>query len=50
MSIIHPTGKFDNSAREYRHIEAVPLAAAINKRKKLDTRGQLWQTILTTLE
>ncbi len=28
----------------------VPLAAAINKRKRLDTRGQLWQTILTTLE
>lgn len=28
----------------------VPLAAAIGKRKKLDTRGQLWQTILTTLE
>jgi len=28
----------------------VPLAAAINRRKRLDTRGQLWQTILTTLE
>jgi len=32
------------------HYIHVPLAAAINKRKKLDTRGQLWQTILTTLE
>ena len=29
MSIIHPTGKFDNGAKEYRHIEAVPLAAAM---------------------
>lgn len=27
--IIHPTGQFDNSAREYRFIEAVPLAAAM---------------------
>jgi len=27
--IIHPTGQFDNSAREYRHIEAIPLAAAM---------------------
>jgi len=32
------------------HYIHVPLAAAINKRKKLDTRGQLWQTIMTTLE
>ena len=32
------------------HYIHVPLAAAINKRKRLDTRGQLWQTILTTLE
>ena len=31
------------------HYIHVPLAAAINKRKRLDTRGQLWQTILTTL-
>ena len=29
MSIIHPTGKFDNGARAYRHIEAIPLAAAM---------------------
>ena len=29
MSIVHPTGKFDNSAQTYRHIEAVPLAAAM---------------------
>ena len=29
MSIIHPTGKFDNSAHPYQHIEAVPLAAAM---------------------
>jgi len=27
--IVHPTGKFDNSARPYRHIEARPLAAAM---------------------
>jgi taurine dioxygenase len=27
--IIHPTGKFDNSARDYRFIESVPLAAAM---------------------
>ncbi|HEY2658356.1 MAG TPA: TauD/TfdA family dioxygenase [Caulobacteraceae bacterium] len=27
--IIHPTGKFDNRARDYRHIEARPLAAAM---------------------
>ena len=26
---LHPTGVFDNSAREYRHITAVPLAAAM---------------------
>src|SRR5512139_618991 len=26
---LHPTGKFDNSARAYRHIEARPLAAAM---------------------
>jgi taurine dioxygenase len=26
---IHPTGKFDNAATTYRHIEAVPLAAAM---------------------
>jgi len=32
------------------HYIHVPLAAAINKRKRLDTRGQIWQTILTTLE
>ena len=32
------------------HYIHVPLAAAINRRKRLDTRGQLWQTILTTLE
>ena len=31
------------------HYIHVPLAAAINRRKRLDTRGQLWQTILTTL-
>jgi len=29
MSIIHPTGKFDNSATAYQHITAVPLAAAM---------------------
>ena len=29
MSIIHPAGKFDNSARKYKHIEAIPLAAAM---------------------
>ena len=29
MSITHPTGKFDNSAKDYRHITAVPLAAAM---------------------
>ena len=27
--ILHPTGKFDNSARRYEHIEAHPLAAAM---------------------
>jgi len=27
--ITHPTGCFDNSAKDYRHIEAVPLAAAM---------------------
>jgi len=27
--IIHPSGQFDNHAVEYRHIEAVPLAAAM---------------------
>lgn len=32
------------------HYIHVPLTAAINRRKRLDTRGQLWQTILTTLE
>jgi len=32
------------------HYIHVPLAAAINKRKRLDTRGQIWQTIVTTLE
>jgi len=26
---LHPTGKFDNRAAEYRHIEARPLAAAM---------------------
>lgn len=26
---LHPTGKFDNSARSYRHIEVKPLAAAM---------------------
>ena len=26
---LHPTGKFDNGARTYRHIEARPLAAAM---------------------
>ena len=26
---LHPTGKFDNSARAYRHIEVKPLAAAM---------------------
>lgn len=32
------------------HFIHVPLTAAVNRRKRLDTRGQLWQTILTTLE
>ena len=27
--IVHPTGKFDNRARDYQHIVAVPLAAAM---------------------
>lgn len=27
--IVHPTGKFDNQARDYSHIEARPLAAAM---------------------
>ena len=27
--IVHPTGKFDNHARAYRHIEARPLATAM---------------------
>lgn len=27
--ITHPTGKFDNHAREYKHIKALPLAAAM---------------------
>ncbi len=27
--ILHPTGNFDNSARDYKHITAVPLAAAM---------------------
>ncbi|HEY4214629.1 MAG TPA: TauD/TfdA family dioxygenase [Steroidobacteraceae bacterium] len=29
MAILHPTGKFDNQAADYRHIEARPLAAAM---------------------
>ena len=29
MSIVHPAGKFDNVVTEYRHIDAVPLAAAM---------------------
>ncbi len=29
MAILHPTGKFDNHAADYRHIEARPLAAAM---------------------
>jgi taurine dioxygenase len=29
MQILHPTGHFDNAARDYRYIEAVPLAAAM---------------------
>ena len=29
MQILHPTGHFDNAARDYRFIEAVPLAAAM---------------------
>jgi len=28
-SIVHPTGKFDNGARDYKYITAVPLAAAM---------------------
>ncbi|GAA0315462.1 TauD/TfdA family dioxygenase [Psychrobacter aestuarii] len=28
-SITHPTGRFDNSAKDYQHIKAVPLAAAM---------------------
>jgi alpha-ketoglutarate-dependent taurine dioxygenase len=27
--IVHPTGKFDNHARPYKHIQAVPLSAAM---------------------
>ncbi|MDC1433772.1 hypothetical protein N8157_04080, partial [Burkholderiales bacterium] len=26
---VHPTRRFDNSSREYQHIQAVPLAAAM---------------------
>ncbi len=26
---LHPTGKFDNSARPYAHIKALPLSAAM---------------------
>lgn len=29
MQILHPTGHFDNAAKDYRHIVAVPLAAAM---------------------
>lgn len=29
MSITHPAGKFDNSARKYKHIQAIPLASAM---------------------
>ena len=29
MQILHPSGKFDNSARDYAHIKVVPLAAAM---------------------
>ena len=29
MQILHPSGKFDNHARDYAHIRAVPLAAAM---------------------
>jgi taurine dioxygenase len=25
----HPTGRFDNAARAYRHVEALPLSAAM---------------------
>ncbi len=28
-SILHPTGLFDNSAKDYKHIQAVPLASAM---------------------
>lgn len=28
-SIVHPTGKFDNSPRKYKNIEVIPLAAAM---------------------
>ncbi len=28
-SIVHPTGLFDNSSRNYKHIQAIPLAAAM---------------------
>ena len=27
--LVHPTGKFDNHAKDYRHIKALPLAAAM---------------------
>ena len=29
MLDLHPTGRFDNGAKDYRHIEALPLAAAM---------------------
>jgi taurine dioxygenase len=29
MDVLHPTGKFDNHAQRYEHIEALPLAAAM---------------------
>ena len=27
--VLHPTGQFDNKAKPYQHIEALPLAAAM---------------------
>ena len=34
MSIVHPTGKFDNHSKVYKHIEALPLSAAMGAEVK----------------
>lgn len=39
--ILHPTGSFDNSAKDYKHITAVPLAAAMGAEIRNVQIGQL---------